>query len=146
MTKSTELDNDDAVWTVALRQRRAALPQRAAMGVAIAMVVSPLIGWTGSLLWAAIYIAIQLLEQVIFSPAARATPAVLPRWRKALGLAAISSGALFFGFLSVPMWLTGGAAGAICAALITPAALLFVMINTPRSKAILIANVAPYFF
>ena len=72
MTKSTELDNDDAVWTVALRQRRAALPQRAAMGVAIAMVVSPLIGWTGSLLWAAIYIAIQLLEQVIFSPAARA--------------------------------------------------------------------------
>ena len=30
MTKSTELDNDDAVWTVALRQRRAALPQRAA--------------------------------------------------------------------------------------------------------------------
>ncbi|MCA0367900.1 MAG: response regulator [Proteobacteria bacterium] len=146
MTKSTELDNDDAVWTVALRQRRAALPQRAAMGVAIAMVVSPLIGWTGSLLWAAIYIAIQLLEQVIFSPAARATPAVLPRWRKALGLATISSGALFFGFLSVPMWLTGGAAGAICAALITPAALLFVMINTPRSKAILIANVAPYFF
>ena len=146
MTKSTELDNDDAVWTVALRQRRAALPQRAAMGVAIAMVVSPLIGWTGSLLWAAIYIAIQLLEQVIFSPAARATPGVLPRWRKALGLAAISSGALFFGFLSVPMWLTGGAAGAICAALITPAALLFVMINTPRSKAILIANVAPYFF
>lgn len=146
MTKSTELDNDDAVWTVALRQRRAALPQRAAMGVAIAMVVSPLIGWTGSLLWAAIYIAIQLLEQVIFSPAARATPAVLPRWRKALGLAAISSGALFFGFLSVPMWLTGGAAGAICAALITPATLLFVMINTPRSKAILIANVAPYFF
>ncbi|PZU75704.1 MAG: hybrid sensor histidine kinase/response regulator [Brevundimonas sp.] len=146
MTKSTELDNDDAVWTVALRQRRGALPQRAAMGVAIAMVVSPLIGWTGSLLWAAIYIAIQLLEQVIFSPAARATPAVLPRWRKALGLAAISSGALFFGFLSVPMWLTGGAAGAICAALITPAALLFVMINTPRSKAILIANVAPYFF
>lgn len=146
MTKSTELDNDDAVWTVALRQRRAALPQRAAMGVAIAMVVSPLIGWTGSLLWAAIYIAIQLLEQVIFSPAVRATPAVLPRWRKALGLAAISSGALFFGFLSVPMWLTGGAAGAICAALITPATLLFVMINTPRSKAILIANVAPYFF
>ena len=146
MTKSTELDNDDAVWTVALRQRRAALPQRAAMGVAIAMVVSPLIGWTGSLLWAAIYIAIQLLEQVIFSPAARATPAVLPRWRKALGLATISSGALFFGFLSVPMWLTGGAAGAICAALITPATLLFVMINTPRSKAILIANVAPYFF
>ena len=146
MTKSTELDNDDAVWTVALRQRRAALPQRAATGVAIAMVVSPLIGWTGSLLWAAIYIAIQLLEQVILSPAARATPAVLPRWRKALGLAAISSGALFFGFLSVPMWLTGGAAGAICAALITPAALLFVMINTPRSKAILIANVAPYFF
>ncbi|WP_312735688.1 ATP-binding protein [Brevundimonas sp.] len=146
MTKSTELDNDDAVWTVALRQRRAALPQRAAMGVAIAMVVSPLIGWTGSLLWAAIYIAIQLLEQVIFSPAARATSAVLPRWRKALGLAAISSGALFFGFLSVPMWLTGGAAGAICAAMITPATLLFVMINTPRSKAILIANVAPYFF
>lgn len=146
MTKSTELENDNTVWTAALRQRRAALPQRAAMGLAIAMVVSPLIGWIGSLMWATIYIAIQLLEQVIFSPAARATPAALPRWRKALGLTTISLGALFFGFLSVPMWLTGGAAGAICAALITPAALLFVMINTPRSKAILVANVAPYFF
>lgn len=145
MTKSSQLEHAEAVWNSALRQRGAALPQRAAMGVALAMVVSPLLGWTESLLWVAVYIAIQLLEQVIFRPATTRDPQLLPRWRKALGLAMVSLGALFFGSLSVPMWLVGGAAGAILAALIIPAALLFVMINTRRSKAILIANVAPYF-
>ncbi|MDQ1154301.1 signal transduction histidine kinase [Brevundimonas sp. SORGH_AS 993] len=145
MTKSTQLENAEAVWTSALRQRRAALPQRVGMGVAVALVISPLVGWMGCLSWVAAYIAIQLLEQVVFRPAAISDPQVLPRWRKALGLATVSLGALFFGSLSVPMWMIGGAAGAILAALIIPAALLFVMINTRRSKAILIANVAPYF-
>ena len=65
----SEADTNAApTWATAIRRRRKALLQRLAMGVATAMVFSPLFGWTFSSLWVSVYFAVQLLDLIVFSP------------------------------------------------------------------------------
>lgn len=143
MTKATDVDIAASGWTVAVRHRRRAVLQRVGLGAAIALVVSPLIGWPASLAWVAIFMAVQSLELAVFAPANRPVPEEMPFWRKALGLCVLSLGAVAFGGLSIPMWMFGGAPGAICAALLAAAGTLFSMVNSPRSRPILVASVGP---
>ncbi|MCG2665267.1 ATP-binding protein, partial [Brevundimonas sp.] len=55
----------------------------------------------------------------------------------------LSASASLFGSLSMPMWVIGGPLGGVCAALMLPALMLFSMINSPRSKSILVSSLPP---
>ncbi|WP_395942674.1 ATP-binding protein [Brevundimonas sp.] len=142
MPKAT-VDTAASGWTVAVRHRRGTLLQRVGLGAAVALVVTPMMGWQVCLGWAVAYGLMQFLELVAFAPVTRGDAGEMPRWRKAIGCLTLFTSASLFGGLSIPMWLIGGPLGGVCAALMLPALMLFAMINSPRSKAILVSTLTP---
>ncbi|MFN7109673.1 MAG: hybrid sensor histidine kinase/response regulator, partial [Brevundimonas sp.] len=64
--QSTVVDTGENGWTVAVRQRRGALLQRIALGCAVALVVTPMVGVWFSLSWVVLYMACQGIELVVF--------------------------------------------------------------------------------
>ena len=132
----------DSGWTAAVRHRRSTLAQRVGLGAAVALVVTPMMGWHLSMGWAALYALAQALEILVFGPINRGASDIGPI-RKVLGCLALAFNSGLFGGLSIPMWLYGGALGGVCAALMLPAIMLFSMINAPRSPLVLASTVAP---
>ena len=94
------------------------------MGAATAMIFSPLFGWTfSSLSGSRAYFLVQLLDLMVFAPdqqrQGRADGAGAHRRRRA---SCCSSTPPAFGSLSIPLWLTGGPMGGVCAAILLPRA------------------------
>jgi two-component system, sensor histidine kinase len=143
MPKATIVDTAASGWTVAARHRRGTLLQRVGLGAAVALVVTPMMGWQVCLAWATAYGLMQFLELLAFAPVNRGDAGEMPMWRKAVGCLTLFVSASLFGGLSIPMWLIGGPLGGVCAALMLPALMLFAMLNSPRSKAILVATLTP---
>ncbi|NBB63938.1 response regulator [Pseudomonas sp. ODNR1LW] len=142
MSETPVVEFEESGWVVAARHRRSTLLQRIGMGGAVALVVTPMIGWQVCLAWFAAYVAVQGLERLALPPE-RIALAGASFARRALICAILFISALLFGSLSVPMWLIGGPLGGVCAALMLPALMLFSMINSPRSKSVLTASLAP---
>lgn len=111
--------NTAPTWIPAIRRRRRALLQRLGMGAATAMVFSPLFGWTFTALWVTAYFLIQVLELVIFAPVNRGDVERMPPGRSAAGVVFLFLNAAAFGSLSIPLWLTGGPMGGVCAAVLS---------------------------
>jgi len=143
MPKTAIVDTAASGWTVAARHRRGTLLQRVGLGAAVALVVTPMMGWQVCLGWAVAYGLMQFLELLAFAPVNRGDPREMPMWRKAVGCLTLFISASLFGGLSIPMWLIGGPLGGVCAALMLPALMLFSMLNSPRSKAILVSTLTP---
>ncbi|MBX3478088.1 MAG: response regulator [Brevundimonas sp.] len=130
-------------WATAVRQRRRALLIRLCVGAATGLIISPLLGYAFSLPWVAAYFAMQLLETAIFSPIISRRTETLPVWRSALGGLILFLNTGMIGGLSVPLWLTGGAMGGICAGVLLPAVLVYSVVNAPRSGLVLALTIAP---
>lgn len=137
--------DDSTGWAFAVRQRRRALLQRLGLGSACALVFGPILGWTFSTVWVALYFVIQAAELWAFAPINGNRAERLPTWRNILGGITLFMNAAFFGSLSVPLWLTGGAMGGICAAIMLASGAIYSTVNAPRSTAAMVLTVAPQF-
>lgn len=131
-------------WAPAIRQRRRALLQRLGMGAATAMVFSPLFGWTFSALWVTAYFLIQMLELVFFRPVISGRVERMGRVRSTAGVTILFLNAAALGSLSIPLWLTGGPMGGVCAAVLSASGAIYCVINSPRSKRVLMITITPH--
>ncbi|WP_339933746.1 ATP-binding protein [uncultured Brevundimonas sp.] len=131
-------------WTDAVRQRRKALLQRVGLGAASALIFSPLIGWNFSLLWVVGYFAIQLFDIWAFEPINSGKTNQLHGPRLFAGGLLLFSNSLYFGSLSIPLWLVGGTMGGICATILLSAGMIYSVVNAPRSKVVLALTVIPH--
>lgn len=141
--QSTVVDTGESGWTVAVRQRRGALLQRIALGCAVALVVTPMVGVWFSLSWVVLYMACQGIELVVFGPVARGDKGEMSLARKIIGCIALAISAAVFGGLSLVMWRIGGPLGGVCAALMLPAIMLSSMTTATRCQPMMIASLSP---
>ncbi len=130
-------------WAVAVRQRRAAVMHRVAVGVASAVAAAPLVGWRLTLAWGLAYMAIQVVEALAFAPINAGRTDSMGRVRDVLGGLVLAMNTGLYGLLSVPMWLIGGVPGGVTAGIMLPAAMIYSTINAPRSFAVLACTVTP---
>jgi signal transduction histidine kinase len=134
-----------STWTTAIRSRRKALIQRLGMGAATAMIFGPMFGWSFSSLWVGSYFAVQILDLLIFAPITSGKVERMGPVRSAAGVVMLFLNALAFGSLSIPLWLTGGPMGGVCAAVLAAAGAIYGVINSPRSKGVLAITILPHF-
>ena len=135
----------DAVsgWTFAVRQRRGAMMQRVAVGLASSLAATPLIGWPIALAWGAAYMAVQVWEAFVFGPVNASPMRSMSRARHVLGGATMFANTGLYGALSLLLWVFGGPAGGVSAAIMLPAAMVYSMVNAPRSLTVLACTVTP---
>jgi signal transduction histidine kinase/ActR/RegA family two-component response regulator len=132
-------------WTDAIRQRRKALLQRLSMGAACALVFSPLIGWNFGAMWVAGYFVVQLVDLWLFEPVNSGRVDQIRGPRLYAAALSLFLNALYFGSLSIPLWLMGGAMGGVCAAMLLTSATIYGVINAPRSRVVLALTITPHF-
>ena len=130
-------------WTFAVRQRRGAMMQRVAVGLASSLAATPLLGWRITLAWVVAYMLIQALEAFVFAPLNALTPRPMSTARNILGGATMFANTGLYGALSLLLWMYGGAAGGVSAAIMLPAAMVYSMVNAPRSLTVLACTTAP---
>ncbi|RZJ34190.1 MAG: hybrid sensor histidine kinase/response regulator, partial [Brevundimonas sp.] len=87
----------------------------------------------------------QALDLWVFGPIIGGRAQKLTGFRAFAGHVLLVANASYFGSLSVPLWLVGGAMGGVCAALLLSAGAIYSMINAPRSRRVLILTVMPQF-
>jgi two-component system, sensor histidine kinase len=136
-------DNGD--WASAIRQRRKALLQRFGTAAASALIFSPLLGWSLSFIWVVGYFLVQLLDLWIFAPIISGRAERLRGARQAAGWILLVLNGGYFGSLSVPLWLTGGPMGGICAVMLLSAAAIYAVINAPRSTSVMMVTASIQF-
>jgi signal transduction histidine kinase/CheY-like chemotaxis protein len=132
-------------WAGAIRQRRKALLQRLGMASACVLVFSPLLGWSLSLAWAIGYFIIQLLDLWVFGPIVNGKAERLRGGRGVAGWFMLSLNAAYFGSLSIPLWLIGGAFGGICAVMLLSAAAIYAVVNAPQSTSVMLMTASIQF-
>lgn len=132
-------------WARAVRRRRQALLQRLVMGAATAMIFSPLFGWVFSAAWVGVYFLIQALDLLIFAPITSGRTERMGAVRAAAGIGMLFLNALAFGSLSIPLWLTGGPMGGVCAVVLAASGAIYGVINSPRSRTVLTITLTPHF-
>ncbi len=129
---------DPGDWAGAIRQRRQALLQRLGMASASALIFSPLLGWSLSFAWVIGYFIVQLLDVWVFAPIVSGKAEQLRGVRRVAGWVMLSLNAAYFGSLSVPLWLMGGAMGGICSVMLLSAGAIYAVINAPRSTSVML--------
>ncbi|PZU56803.1 MAG: hybrid sensor histidine kinase/response regulator [Brevundimonas sp.] len=130
-------------WAFAVRQRRGAMMQRVAVGLASSLAATPLVGWPIALTWGAAYMAIQVWEAFVFGPVNASPSCPMSRARHVLGGATMFANTGLYGALSLLLWVFGGPAGGVSAAIMLPAAMVYSMVNAPRSLTVLACTVTP---
>ena len=142
---SEAFDNLSANWAVAVRRRRGAMMQRFGLGAAIGLIFSPLFGWVFSAIWVTIYFLIQLADLWVFEPIHSGRVERMGRVRSVIGGFLLFLNAAAFGALSIPLWLSGGAMGGICAAILLASAAIYAVVNSPSSARVLAITITPQF-
>ena len=136
---------DPGDWAGAIRQRRKALLQRLGMASASALIFSPLLGWSLSFAWVIGYFIVQLLDVWVFAPIVSGKAEQLRGARRLAGWVMLSVNAAYFGSLSVPLWLMGGAMGGICSVMLLSAGAIYAVINAPRSTSVMLMTASIQF-
>ena len=130
-------------WAYAVRQRRGAMMQRVAVGLASTLAATPLVGWEVAAAWGLAYMMIQAVEALVFAPLNSGQASSMPRGRNILGGLVMFANTGLYGALSLLLWTFGGIAGGVSAAVMLPAAMVYSMVNAPRSMAVLACTVTP---
>nr|WP_315053346.1 ATP-binding protein [uncultured Brevundimonas sp.] len=133
-------------WIIAVRQRRRAVLQRVAVGLASGLAATPLVGAPLAAAWTLAYMAVQALEMWVFAPINTSRQADVSRERKVVGCLVLSLNTGLYGALSLPLWWHGGAMGGIAVAIMLPAAMIYSTLNAPRSPLVLACTVGPHVF
>jgi signal transduction histidine kinase len=134
-----------ARWRPALVQRRAGMMTRVAMGVAAAMIFTPVLGWETTAAWFVIYAVMVLLEPLVFAPILRGVGERMPLWRTLLGGLVLFLNAAVFGGLSTLLWISGGVMGGVCAFIVIASGAIYATVNALRSAEIMALTVSPHF-
>ena len=137
--------DQSSAWAYAARQRRRALLQRLGLGSACALVFGPILGWPFASVWVAGYFLIQALELWAFAPINGGRTERMSPPRTVAGGLVLFINAAYFGSLSIPLWLIGGAMGGICAAIMLASGAIYSTVNAPRSRAAMGLTVIPQF-
>jgi len=132
-----------AGWAPAVRQRHKALLQRLGMGAATAMIFSPLFGLWLSTAWVCVYFLVQLLDLMIFAPITGKRQEQMGPLRSAAGSVVLFLNAASFGSLSIPLWLTGGPMGGVCAAILLTSGAIYAIVNSPQSAKVFALTITP---
>ncbi len=132
-------------WSEAVKSRRETAVQRVGVGLATAMIVSPILGPVFSLGWAAAYVAIQLVEIWIFRPVTSKSPGTMGAGRSLAGCVVLFLNTAVYCLPAVPLWMVGGAMGGLAATVMLAAAVLYSTINAPSSPRVLVCTVTPEF-
>jgi signal transduction histidine kinase/CheY-like chemotaxis protein len=130
-------------WAFAVRQRRGAMMQRVAVGLASSLAATPLVGFEIAGAWCLAYLAVQAAEAFVFAPLNNGQAASMPRARNILGGMVMFANTGLYGALAMLLWMFGGTAGGVSAAVMLPAAMVYSMVNAPRSMAVLACTVTP---
>lgn len=133
-------------WIIAVRQRRRAVLQRVAVGLASGLAATPLVGAPLAAAWTLAYMAVQALEMWVFAPINTSRRADVSRERKVVGCLVLSLNTGLYGALSLPLWWHGGAMDGIAVAIMLPAAMIYSTLNAPRSPLVLACTVGPHVF
>lgn len=141
MPQNIEIADD---WASALRQRRAALLQRMAVGTAAGLAFSPLIGWVYGMAWLSGYFAIQAIDLWMFRPIYSGATARMGPMRSAIGAALLFFNTAFYGSLSILLWFKDGPIGGVCAVIMLAGGAIYSTVNAPRSMRVLACTVAPH--
>jgi signal transduction histidine kinase/CheY-like chemotaxis protein len=136
---------DPGDWAGAIRQRRKALLQRLGMASASALIFSPVLGWSLSFAWVIGYFIVQLLDVWVFAPIVSGKTEQLRGARQVAGWVMLSLNAAYFGSLSVPLWLMGGAMGGICSVMLLSAGAIYAVVNAPRSTSVMLMTASIQF-
>lgn len=136
--------NSPPSWATAVRLRRKAILQRLYLGATAALIFSPLFGWTFSLVWMAVYFTGQWVDAMLFAPIATGKTDRMGPIRSSAGMVSIFVNTAIFGSLSVPLWLSDGALGGICATLLGASGAMYGVVNSPRSRRVMAATVVPH--
>lgn len=131
-------------WAYAVRQRRGAMMQRVAVGLASTLAATPLVGWEVAAAWGLAYMLIQAAEALVFAPLNSGQASSLPRARNVLGGVVMLANTGLYGSLSLLLWTFGGIAGGVSATIMLPAAMIYSIVNAPRSMAALACSVTPH--
>lgn len=129
----------------AVSARRRNLVPRVTAAALLALMASRLIGWNAVAPWLGVYAAAQLLETWAWAPFHPERPTPMPAWRLAFGFLSVVVNASAFGGISIPLELSGGSIGGLCAAFVLTAALINAVITSPGSKRILTCAAVPQF-
>ena len=135
-----------AGWRLALNQRRKGLLSRLGMGVAAAMIFTPVLGWAVTASWIAIYSIPVVLEPLVFAPLLQGKGERMPAWRTLLGGLVLFLNAATFGSLSMLLWSQGGVMGGVCAFIVLASGAMYATVNSLRSVQVMALTVSPYFF
>ncbi|MFN3668905.1 MAG: ATP-binding protein [Brevundimonas sp.] len=136
---------DTTDWAAAIRQRRKSLLQRMGSASASALIVSPLLGWSLSFAWVIGYFIVQLLDLWVFAPIISGKAEQLRGPRRFAGWIMLSLNGAYFGSLSIPLWLIGGAMGGVCAVMLLSAASIYAVLNAPRSTSVMLMTASIQF-
>ncbi len=126
---------DSGDWAGAIQQRRKSLLQRLGLAVALALIFSPILGWSLSLGWVVSYFAVQLLDLWIFAPITSGKTEQLSGARRVASWISLVLNAICFCSLSVALWLIGGPAGGVCAILLLSGAAIYAVGNASSSRS-----------
>ncbi len=131
-------------WARALQQRRRGLVQRVSLSAATAIIFAPILGFDLTLPWLAVFMAAQGLERLALSKGEAGK--AMSRGRVAASLIALFLSGAIFGALSIPLWLTAGVVGGICACALLCGGALYSTLNAVGSARALAVTAGPQFF
>ena len=132
-------------WTDAAISRRETAIQRIGVSFATALIVTPVVGATFSLIWAAAYLAVQLIEIEVFKPLTGPKRSPMGRWRGVLGCVVLTLNTTLYCLPAIPLWLIAGPMGGLAATVMLSAAILYSTLNAPSSSRVLLCTVTPEF-
>ena len=130
-------------WTRALQQRQRGWMQRATVSTAAAIIFSPVLGFEQTLPWLIAFVIAQGLEHLALSAAAKGRE--VTSGRMAMGMAALFLSGASFGALSIPLWLTGGVMGGLCATALLCGGALYSTLHSVGSMRALLATAGPQY-
>ena len=140
---TTQTDASRTGWASAIRQRHKMLPQRLVVGLACALLFSPILGLPICLGWLAVYLLMQAAEAAAFMPVTRGQVAAPKGWGAPLGDLALTANASAYASIAVPLWLIGGLPGGVVATTLLAAGAINSVIASAGNMRVFLWTVTP---
>ena len=141
--RMTQTDASRNGWAYAIRQRHKMLPQRLVVGLACALLFSPILGLPICLGWLALYLVLQAAEAAAFMPVTRGQVSAPKGWRAPLGDLALAANASAYASIAVPLWLIGGLPGGVVATTLLAAGAINSVIASAGNMRVFLWTVTP---
>lgn len=139
----TQTDASRTGWAFAIRQRHKMLPQRLVVGPACALLFSPILGLSICLIWLAIYLVLQLAEEVVFAPVISEKAQAAKGWRGPVGDLVLAINTTVYAGIAVPLWIIGDVPGGMVATVLLAAGAINSVIASAGNLRVFVCTVPP---